>query len=263
MIYLTELQRIANALKEIQTDLSSEMSRLPDGRFYSYDRNGTRYYYKRIPKTGNLKKERRQGIGKDPGTLNALVRKEYVTEALRRIAKDIDCLESVLDNYVPFDENSVMDEFTRKYPELSSGVYLGTHGLEEWADSYNHQSNYHKEHLTSTARDGSKRRSLGEILIGAKLDHYKIPYRYEAPAHPDLSYIPDFKIRRPRDGKIMFWEHIGMVTDEAYMARNRKKFDDYESVGIVPWDNLIISYNQIDGGINEKLIDALIQGWLL
>jgi hypothetical protein len=33
--------------------------------------------------------------------------------------------------------------------------------------------------------------------------------------------------------------------------------------GIVPWDNLIVSFSQADNGINEKLIDALIQGWLL
>ncbi len=75
--------------------------------------------------------------------------------------------------------------------------------------------------------------------------------------------MPDFTIKRPRDGRLIFWEHFGMVNDDRYMEGNRKKLTEYESVGIVPWENLIITYNQRDGGINEKLIDAMIHGWLL
>ena len=53
------------------------------------------------------------------------------------------------------------------------------------------------------------------------------------------------------------------MNDPDYMDSNRSKFAAYETVGIVPWDNLIITYDQADGGINEKLIDAMIHGWLL
>ncbi len=263
MFYRDEFERIANELADIRSDLSAELNDLPDGTFYAYDKDGTRHYYRRFPKTGNRKKERRQGIGKDPNLINILVRKKYVTEALTRVDHDINAVKILLKQYMPIDENSVMDGFMQKYPELIEGVYHGTHELEEWVESYKSKSDYHEENLTSTARDGSMRRSKGEILIGMKLDHYNIPYRYEAPVHPDLSYIPDFTIRRPRDGKFIYWEHLGLVTDAAYMARNRRKFEDYEIHEIVPWDNLIITYDQIDGGINEKLIDAMIHGWLL
>ena len=58
-------------------------------------------------------------------------------------------------------------------------------------------------------------------------------------------------------------EHLGKVNDKDYMDRNKYKFDVYEQYGIVPWDNLIVSYSQSNGGINEKLIDNLIRGWLL
>jgi hypothetical protein len=37
----------------------------------------------------------------------------------------------------------------------------------------------------------------------------------------------------------------------------------YEEYGIVPWSNLILTYDDASGGIDVKLVDGLIRGWLL
>ena len=107
-------------------------------------------------------------------------------------------------------------------------------------------------------------RSMGEIAIAARLDHFGIQYKYEAELQvPELRYVPDFTIRRAHDGRIIYWEHLGKISDKEYMQHNRRKFDDYEEYGIVPWRNLIVTYGTEDGGINMKIVDAMIQGWLL
>ena len=263
MVYRDMIERICTELGQRYNSLEQELSTLPEGEFYSRSKDGVPYYFRRLRKEGNRKKERRIGIKKDPGLLNALVRKKYVTEALSILAEDIKEAEHLLKVYTPSDENSVMGSFTIRYPELAGGIYHGTLDPQEWARSGGNESDFHKESLTSTAADGTMRRSKGELLIGAKLDQYRIPYIYEATAHPDLPWVPDFKILRPRDHKIFFWEHFGMVNNSEYMDHCRRKLADYESAGIVPWDNLIITYDQPDGGINEKLIDAMIHGWLL
>lgn len=263
MVYVNELRRICDELAKRRDDLDDELSTLPEGELYIYDNNGLRHYYQRFPKGGNRKKEHRMGIKKNPELLSLLVRKKYVTSALELLNKDIEAVEKMLKKFRPTDENSVMKKFVEKYPELEERIHYGRENYEDWAKAFKEESDYHSEYLTSTASDGTKRRSLGEIIIGSKLEHYNIPFRYEAPAHPDLPYMPDFTIIRPRDGKIIYWEHFGKVTDAEYMKSNRVKLDKYEEYNIVPWENLIISYSQADGGINEKLIDALIQGWLL
>ena len=263
MYYRNSIERVLNELSKRRDFLKDEIERLPEGELYIRMSGDNAFYYKRLKKEGNRKKERRVGIKKDPELLLSLVRKKYVVEAVRRLDKDIDYVESLLNAYEPSDENSVMGDFLERHPALSDGVFYGQADAEVWANEYTEQSSFHEEHLTSTASDGSHRRSLGEILIGAKLKQYGIPYRYEAPAHPDLPYIPDFTIIRPHDGKIIFWEHLGKVNDRDYMKSNKRKFAAYEDIGIVPWDNLIITYSQMNGGINEKLIDAMIQGWLL
>ena len=263
MIYIDDINRLCRNLRERQDALRKELLDLPDGELYIFsDRNGACRYYNRLRKVGNRKKERRYGIKKDPELLNALVRKKYVTEALARLEKDIAEADRMLAEYVPADENSVMEEFVGRYPELAEGIYSRRND-RKWAELAGARSDFHEESLTSVAADGTPRRSRGELLIGAKLDRHGIPYVYEALAHPDLPYRPDFMIERPKDGKIIFWEHIGKVNDADYMEGCRRKFAAYEDVGIVPWDNLIITYDQANGGVNERLIDAMVQGWLL
>ena len=263
MIYRDEFERIRKSMVDRRHSLMDELSYLPEGELYIRKDNGLHNYYQRFRRTGNRKKERRKGVKKDPELLNALVRKKYVTEALSILEKDLAATEQLLKVYILSDENSVMEGFVNKFPELAEGIYHGISDPQVWADEWRGISDFHDESLISTAADGTLRRSKGELLIGARLDQYKIPYRYEALAHPDLPYRPDFMISRPKDGKIFFWEHLGLVNDPEYMANCRKKFSAYETAGIVPWDNLIITYDQADGGINEKLIDAMIHGWLL
>ena len=82
MIYKDDINRLVNNLNDYKTTLMEELQTLPDGEFYACVSGGSQRYYRRFRKTGNRKKERRIGIGKDPDLLNALVRKKYVTEAL-------------------------------------------------------------------------------------------------------------------------------------------------------------------------------------
>ena len=264
MIYKKEFERITKLLEEQRRDLEGELEGLPKGRLLCYKSHGVSCYSERFPATGNAKKERRKGVKSDSEYLKKLVRKECVVRMIPRIERDIQLLERLLRSYEPADENSVMSDIVAKYDEIGDYIYTQESVSKEWAGTTSGESKYHRENLTSISADGSHRRSLGEVIIGSRLSHYDIPYKYEAPInHPDIPYIPDFTIKRPSDGKIIYWEHFGMVNDVNYLQNNKRKLDTYERYGIVPWENLIISYSRSDYSINEKLIDALIQGWLL
>ena len=47
------------------------------------------------------------------------------------------------------------------------------------------------------------------------------------------------------------------------MSGNELKFVEYENSGIVPWENLIVTYDTEDGGIDARIIEGMIIGWLL
>ena len=54
-----------------------------------------------------------------------------------------------------------------------------------------------------------------------------------------------------------------MMDNEGYRRENNRKLQEYEDINVTPWNNLIMTYDQEDGGIDVRIIDGLIQGWLL
>ena len=264
MYHKIELDRMRTVIEETRTDLRKELKTLPEGQL-SVQKHGDRFFYYQVfPKTGNRKKVKSRGITNEVETIMSLVRKRYIEKALRVTEKDIKVLDMAIKHYEPFDEETLMKDYVAKYPGLEVGIYHGMQSDEAWADDYERQKDLFKEQLIYTSAKGVPMRSLGEVYISSRLDHYGIPYRYEAKVpHPDVGRIPDFTIRRPRDGKIIYWEHLGLTDDEGYMRRNEPKFVEYENADIVPWDNLIVTYNMKGGGYDAKIIEAMIQGWLL
>lgn len=264
MIYKTDLERIHKELIERREDLLKEMRHLPEGDLKCTEQDGNRRYYQRIPATGNRKKEHRYGVKKKPQLLKDLVRKEYVKKALKIIERDIKTLETAVKKYQPVDENSVMETFVAKYPELSDCIYNGVFDEEKWKKRFSRIEKYHPENLKHTALDGTNSRSKNEIYIASRLDHHGLTYRWDTPTGiPGLYRVPDFTIRRKRDGKIIYWEHMGMMYDLESRIDNKNKLEEYEKAGIVPWDNLILTYDTRNGGLRANLIEAMIIGWLL
>ena len=264
MIYKEELERIKTELLERRDDLQHELAGLPVGEFMTIEQNGVRKYLQRIPATGNRKKERRYGIKKKPEILNGLVRKKYVTEALSIIEDDLRTLDLAVRTYRPSDENSVMETFVAKYPELTEGIYRDVIDKEAWVSRFKPMEDYHPESLKHTAVDGTDKRSKNEIYIASRLDHHKLTYRYDCPTGiPGLYRVPDFTVLRKRDGKVIYWEHMGMMYSIEDRIDNKRKLEEYEAAGIVPWENLILTYDTKDGGLRANLIEAMIYGWLL
>lgn len=264
MIYKEELERIRRELSERRDDLLVEMDKLPDGELLCTGKGSERKYYQRLPAVGYRKKERRYGIKKKPEILNGLVRKEYISSAVSILEKDIKSLDSLLRRYEPFDENTVMQLFLTKYPELSGNIYADRSDNDAWKNAFHSIDGYHPENLRTVDLYGKKRRSNPEIYIASRLDHYGLTYRHDCPTGiPGLYRIPDFQILRPRDLKVIYWEHFGMMSDMEYRIDYRQKMDEYESHGIVPWDNLITTFNTANGGIDAHKIEAAIRGWLI
>lgn len=264
MLYRQMLENIHKEMTERKQLLTRELADSPRGELNIRTQRGKNYFTIRIPKGGNKKKTERIGITGNKPLVMRLVRKRYLEEAIKRLDRNIKVIETAIAKYVESDEQSVMSELIIRYPELRKGLYKDALSDEEWASDYTPAYGLHGENLKSTSANGIKMRSRGEIIIAGRLDYYHIPYRYEDQyKHPDLDRVPDFKIRRPRDGKIIYWEHFGLVNDDEYMKGTGLKLTEYEVNGIVPWDNLIITYDQIDGGIDVRIIDAMIQGWLL
>lgn len=118
---------------------------------------------------------------------------------------------------------------------------------------------YEEKLIHKTAR-GELVRSKSEVVIANALHYNGLDYEYE----PELVLEnkvkrPDFKIEDYDTGVVWYWEHCGMMTDPQYRKRweDKKKF--YEKNGIVEGQNLIVTYDDENGGIDARYIDDLIK----
>ncbi len=117
-----------------------------------------------------------------------------------------------------------------------------------------------KIHLTSK---GLAVRSKSELLLAEKFYEFKVPCRYEQVLKiGKYTLAPDFTLLA-ESGKIFYWEHCGLTGNLAYMKKHKWKMDVYESAGIVPWKNLIVTYDNEQGAVDLPVIESEIRNKLL
>ena len=103
-------------------------------------------------------------------------------------------------------------------------------------------------------------RSRAERKIANELYEKGIPYSYEKPLLVrGKKILPDFVI--VYKGKIIIWEHLGMLDIPEYAEKWKRKKLFYESIGFIEGENLIVTTEKnIDGLTIKKLISELIEG---
>jgi hypothetical protein len=83
--------------------------------------------------------------------------------------------------------------------------------------------------------NGELVRSKSEWIIAAKLKGAGIKYQYEQPLILDgVERYPDFTIRDEDAGTVWYWEHNGMLDDDEYRARWKRKEAAYLKAKIRP-----------------------------
>jgi len=113
-------------------------------------------------------------------------------------------------------------------------------------------------HITSA---GELVRSKSEVIVANLLYKTKgIKYKYEKILEfPDGKKVrPDFTITKS-DGKIIYWEHLGMLADYGYRKDWERKKQIYAENGITVENGLLkISQDGLSGDINSREIQEII-----
>ncbi len=235
----------------------NELTKLPEGRLHQ-EKHGDRTYYYHVLGKGQAKI--RKGITKDWNLIYRLARKEYLLAAMKRQEQGIEGMNGISDKMNLGAWQEAAEVVCEKYPTLPPEVFL-------LGDRYQpHPASKSTMFLKGTihrTQGGVLVRSKSELVIAEMLESIKIPYQYEEEIHyGGYQFCPDFTVVRPRDGKVIFWEHFGMTYDREYLKKMDLKLDRYRNMEIRPWDNLMISYDKEDGSLDVGLIRALVEGWL-
>ena len=206
---------------------------------------------------------KRYGITKDTELVSKLARKKYLQESLFIINNNIKALEHLMKTYKRYSHKEIVGKFPDHYAVLMDSEEAKWNKKKRlWLEEDFEQSSFNPHEKIHATAKGLYVRSKSEVIVSERLEHYEVPNRYEQMIYiKQYDFAPDFTILTKKG--IMYWEHCGKMNDQGYLRRHKWKMAMYESAGIVPWKNLILTYDDVDGTIDTRIIDAEIINKLL
>jgi len=260
MYYKAIMDSLIDSLETQIVNCKSEIHSLPKGTLIYRRRGDNTFYFQRLKAYGYRKNEQRKGITKDLETIDGLARKQLLTVELSKYEGNLSLLKETSDRYEPIDAMQLIMDMKGAYATLKPECFFppAPGGTTPEGRAFLESA------LIHMTPQGVRVRSKSELVIAGRLEHFDLGYEYETVLDFDGRIKrPDFKITRPRDGRTIYWEHAGLMTEPEYMEKHQQTLKIYAQNDIVPWDNLIVTYDDSNGGLDVKLVDAMIKGWLL
>ena len=147
---------------------------------------------------------------------------------------------------------------------------IGSYNIDNelWDELDGHSNRFHNEMISTGDINAENAdnifRSKSEYIIASILKEYNISYKYEPELRlPERTVYPDFALRRPADGHVIFWEHFGLINNNDYREKMYMKLSEYSQSGITLWNNLITTFDLPEGGIDTSLIRKIINVFIL
>jgi hypothetical protein len=252
-------------LEGLRNLYEKECRRLPEANIIRKTNKGRQYYYVvetvRDPRTPDHKAKRLHALGESNRQLREdLWRRRCLKDTLPIIKHNLIVVDRFLKRYKPTSTWPAIRDLPPDPPLQRQGYRQ----IQSW-DRQPFESNpHHLEGLIHMTQSGRKVRSKSEAIIAGLLEMYGVPFRYEARLNLiDRHLYPDFTIKRKQDGRVYYWEHFGMIEDEVYLEMMNAKMTAYREAGILPWNQLITTFDSENGSIDVRHIEGLVRAFFL
>lgn len=255
-------------LKRIIEHCVKELSHAPEGFLYIKKRNNRIDCYQAINRKdndGRWKQVRHYIPQSNLELIGDLQQKKLRSQQMREAEKKLKAVERCRKVYEAENRQGYADAFYDKYGKtVTYRCSEWDAEIKAWMNKQEHNSTMNPKNKSFMTRNGISVRSKSELLIADALESYNIPYKYDVVLDLSGQYVsPNFMILRPYDKKLLLWEHYGLIIKRDYEASTDKKRSIYKAHGYYPWDSLIETYDNEQGGIDIRMIDTLIRGFFL
>jgi hypothetical protein len=267
----------------IETEFNKELASLPKGTLSCKKIKGHLYYYLQSRKERSLVSsyvpakslpiisqqcERRRYLIEALGLIN--INKPLIEKFLSKY-KDFEAISQTGSNFDKFSNSVNLLNYERRFglrkdlsdqADLIQGPDLATDNQTK--PLYQEKSTYYPEGLKHRTAKGHYVRSKSEVIIADRLYSNGIDYTYEQPLWlGNVNKLPDFTVFDRQRGIHVYWEHCGMVQNQSYMSSWDEKIKLYRTFDILEGDNLILSFDNSNGGLDSCRIQQIIQTYFL
>ena len=237
--------------------MTKRLTTMPPGALGVSNINGNDYYYQRISNGG-----KKAAIYLDPevklqrDAILDLMEKKVITHGFPVLRDNLKLLKKCRDGLKPYHPSNY------KYGDLLSDVYyLGDDVcIKDWRKKPDSQNDAFRENMIHKTKSGKMVRSKSEVLIADSLYDAKLEFKSEAALGLiNRTVYPDFEILHPKTHKLIWWEHLGLVSDQEYVCENIEKIIEYGRAGIIPGKNLIITYETKEKPLTHEVINQRLK----
>lgn len=194
---------------------------------------------------------------RDRETICMLAQKKYYSNKLVDALAERKLLSKCVNEYNK-NINHVNYMFER-HPQLYD-LMSGIDRHNDWDCEEYERCEKNPEQLIVKTISGNIVRSKSEAIIDSVLFDKNIPFRYEAVLElGGIILYPDFTIKHPYTGEIIYWEHFGMMDNQTYSRNTANKLSTYISNGIIPSINLITTYETSKEPLNFNTVKKLVE----
>lgn len=258
-----ELENIRFLINELET----RGCEMPDGALVYKKINGQFYYYRQYY-DGNIKKSEYLGKYNDEKVLKFKAVK-FNALRLKVLKQDLALLMNLREKYVRYEPAEIHRRLPSSYKDLPDECYVDDkfERLCDWAAEDYESSSFPFASTGCTTIDGTKVRSKGECIWYDTLYRYAVPFRYEETLElrdetgRKVAVHPDFSIMCYNE-RVIYIEHAGMLLKPSYMEDFKWKITTYLRNNIVMGDNLFVTSDNKDSGINSQMIDLFVKNMI-
>ena len=211
-------------------------------------------------------------IKKNSSLASELANKQYYTSLKQAITNNLNQLKTFISKYEEEIIDEIYDSLIVERKRLITPVQLSIkEQVRLWETEYYEKNNNYPENLRYETEQGDMVRSKSEVIIANLLYKQRkdILYRYEKPLLLTIGGVekivhPDFTIINIHTGKVVYWEHAGLMDDAHYANDFVRKMNSYVSNGLIIGKDVIVSCETqtlpLDIGIVKKIIEQVIVG---
>ena len=268
-----QLAELNQLLKEVDSRLKKSKD-LEEGKLRVCSSHGYPQYHFRPAGDG----KERYIPASEKDKVKALAQKEYDQKIKRELEQSSKKLQKFLTSYDVNNIEAIYEKLHVGRKNLIDPIIPTKEMIiEKWYEEHPGDKNPFQKDATVTTKRGELVRSKSEKILADMFYDYQIPYQYEPCIELNIDntrytgeysmkyskkIYPDFAILNVKNGKTVYWEHLGLVDDDSYATKNFSKIIEYEKHGLILGDNLIITMETKEKPLDVRLVKIKIKGFL-
>lgn len=254
------LERALRQQRNMLKIYEKQLKNLPEGSLSVSKSKGHSYYRK------HFQGERIYLGREDHEQVQELQKRKLLVDISERIKNNEPLFLDFLEKYQDPSPTSVQQSLGKAYriDKLNLLSNSNKRTNKNWAEQPYRRNSLYPEQLKHKTLRGDYVRSKSEVIIANTYLAKKLLYRCEPLIQVgEKTLAPDFAVLVKRLEKVKYHEHFGMMHDSHYRANAMRKIGLYISNGFRPYEDIIFTFDDLDGNINAQVLDILIEEFMM